>query len=103
MNCERKALIFKALSDSNRLKILEILSCNCGEQCACHILENFKITQPTLSHHMKVLIDAGLVNIRRNGKYQIYSLNKENILNASEFLNILLINKDDCHCGCNTK
>lgn len=51
---ENNAKIFKALSDSNRLQIIHILSL--GERCACRLLEHFKFTQPTLSHHMKVLI-----------------------------------------------
>ena len=48
-----KAEMFKVLSDSNRLQIIDMLSC--GEMCACKILEKFNITQPTLSHHLKVL------------------------------------------------
>ena len=56
----------KALSDAKRLRIIDMLSC--GELCACKILENFDITQPTLSHDMKVLVEAGLVKDRRDGK-----------------------------------
>lgn len=48
------ALVCKALSDSNRLKIVEMLSD--GEKCGCKLLEAFEITQPTLSHHMKILV-----------------------------------------------
>ena len=61
MNYEENAKIIKALSDPNRLKIIDILSC--GEKCACDILEHFDFTQPTLSHHMKVLMDCGLVKM----------------------------------------
>ncbi|MEL7598455.1 MAG: metalloregulator ArsR/SmtB family transcription factor, partial [Clostridiaceae bacterium] len=64
-NYEANAKIFKAVSDSNRLKIIDMLSC--GEKCACDILENFEFTQPTLSHHMKVLIECGLVKSRKEG------------------------------------
>ena len=66
---DNNAKIFKALSDSNRLQIIHILSCGerCGELCACEILEYFDFTQPTLSHHMKVLIECGLVNLRKEG------------------------------------
>lgn len=59
LDYEDKMRIFKALSDQNRLEIIEILSCN--EKCACEILKNFDITQPTLSHHMKVLMDCGYI------------------------------------------
>ncbi len=50
---------------------------SCGELCACEILEKFSITQPTLSHHMKILCDCGLVNGRKEGKWMHYSLNGE--------------------------
>lgn len=73
INYGEEAKILKVLSDSNRLKIIDILSC--GEKCACDILEFFQFTQPTLSHHMKVLADAELVNIRKEGQWNYYSLN----------------------------
>ena len=63
---EKYARIFKVMSDPKRLKIIDMLSE--GELCACKILEEFHITQPTLSHDMKLLVDAGLVNDRREGK-----------------------------------
>lgn len=66
-------LICKALGDDKRLKIVQMLSE--GEKCACKLLEKFIITQPTLSHHMKILCDCGLVEVRRNGKWSHYSLN----------------------------
>ena len=53
------AKILKAISDPKRLRIVDMLSC--GELCACKILEAFHITQPTLSHDMRVLIEAGIV------------------------------------------
>ena len=59
------ARIIKALSDPSRLKIVDILSC--GEMCACDILEHFDFTQPTLSHHMKVLMECGIVECRKEG------------------------------------
>ena len=57
------ALICKALGDSNRLKIVKMLSG--GEKCASKLLEAFEITQPTLSHHMKILTECGLVNVKK--------------------------------------
>ena len=53
MNTIDVALICKALGDSNRLQIIQMLSD--GEKCGCKLLEAFEITQPTLSHHMKIL------------------------------------------------
>ena len=69
------ARIFKVLSDPKRLKIINMLSN--GELCACKILEEFAITQPTLSHDMKLLSDIGLVIPRKEGKWTHYSLNAD--------------------------
>ena len=73
MNAIDASLICKALSDTNRLQIVELLTQ--GEQCACELLEHFRITQPTLSHHMKVLAECGLLTSRREGVRTFYSLN----------------------------
>ena len=67
------ALLFKALGDSNRLEIVKLLSE--GEKCGCKLLEALDITQPTLSHHMRILCQCGLVQSRRVGKWSHYSLN----------------------------
>lgn len=67
------ALIFKALSDETRLKIVNILSGD--ELCACDLLEEFAISQPTLSYHMKILAESGLVNARKDGAWTRYTLN----------------------------
>ena len=66
------ALLCRALSDSTRLEIVQML--NDGEKCACKILERFSITQPTLSYHMKILTDCGLVRTRKESKWMLYSL-----------------------------
>lgn len=67
--------LFKALADQNRLQILELL--RNGEKCACVLLEELNITQPTLSHHMKILVDVELVNYRKEGKWMHYSLRED--------------------------
>jgi len=90
------AKIIKALSDSNRLKIIDILSC--GEKCACDILENFDFTQPTLSHHMKVLMDCGLVECRKEGLWSYYSLNNKNCNKLILFLMNLVTDTEECIC-----
>lgn len=87
---------FKALSDTNRLMIVDMLSC--GELCACDILEKFHITQPTLSHHMKILCSCGLVNARKEGKWMHYSLNLKEVENLKEFLNMITSDGDNCIC-----
>ena len=67
--------MIKALADENRLAILELLQD--GEKCACIILEELKVTQPTLSHHMKILCDSGIVESCKEGKWMHYSLSFE--------------------------
>lgn len=75
MNSTDIAAICKALGDSNRLQIVQMLSD--GEKCGCKLLEAFEISQPTLSHHMKILCECGLVNGRKEGKWHHYSINKK--------------------------
>ena len=90
------AKVLKAISDPKRLRIVDMLSC--GELCACKILEEFHITQPTLSHDMKVLIEAKIVNDRRDGKNIYYSLNKEQIDIFEKTIHDILTEKSDCIC-----
>ncbi|MBQ7782754.1 MAG: winged helix-turn-helix transcriptional regulator [Oscillospiraceae bacterium] len=86
-NSEKIAVIFKAFCDENRIKILQLLTD--GEKCACKLLEALNITQPTLSHHMKILLDSGIVNGRREGKWMYYSISAEGLEKAQEYLVIL--------------
>lgn len=65
--------VFKALSEENRINIINLL--NNQELCGCELLEKLDISQSTLSHHMKVLGDAGLVLQRKDGTKMMYSLN----------------------------
>ncbi|MBQ8950553.1 MAG: winged helix-turn-helix transcriptional regulator [Eubacterium sp.] len=87
MKEQNAALCCKALSDSNRLEIVKMISD--GEKCGCKILEKFSITQPTLSHHMKILVESGLVNDRKEGKWHYYSINKENMTEFCIFIRSL--------------
>ena len=77
MNFMDVALICKALGDANRFAIVHMLAD--GEKCGCELLERFEITQPTLSHHMKILVECGLVNDRKEGKWHHYSLKQETL------------------------
>lgn len=90
------AKIIKALSDPSRLRIIDILSC--GEKCACDILEHFDFTQPTLSHHMKVLMDCGIVECRKEGLWSYYYLNNNNCNRLILFLMNLITDTEDCIC-----
>jgi len=81
---EQRAIALKALSDPNRLIIVDYLKE--GECCACKILEQLQISQPTLSHHMRILCDVDLVNCRKEGKWMHYSLNQEKFLELKELM-----------------
>lgn len=87
MNEKEIATIFKAFCDENRIRILQLLLD--GEKCACRLLEEMNITQPTLSHHMKILCDSGIVVGRKDGKWIHYSLSGEGIECAQRYLALL--------------
>lgn len=94
---KRTAIIFKALCDENRVKILKLLGT--GEKCACKILEELNVTQPTLSHHMKILCDSEIVFGRKEGKWMYYSISESGADQAKEILNELTaVNGEDCNC-----
>lgn len=93
---DENSRILKALGDSSRLKIMDILSC--GERCACEILEHFDFTQPTLSHHMKILMDCGLVTSKKVGTWTHYSLNQTQANRLILFLMGVITSTDDCIC-----
>lgn len=82
---EKTAKIFKALCDPNRLLILELLQT--GEKCACHLLDELEIGQPTLSHHMRILCDSGIIQSRKEGKWAYYSFSPDGVSYARELLN----------------
>jgi ArsR family transcriptional regulator len=69
--------VLKALADGTRLEILALLSRKGGELCACHIEAHFDLSQPTVSHHLKVLREAGLVRAERRGTWVFFSLARE--------------------------
>ncbi len=82
------ALLFKAMSDETRLRIIDMLSKE--NLCACHILEAFNITQPTLSYHMKILVDSGIVTSQKDGNWTRYYLNKDSIAKVQKLTSDLL-------------
>lgn len=90
------ARVFKALGDPKRAMIVDMLSC--GELCACMILEKFEMSQSTLSHHMKILCECGLVNGREQGKWTYYSLNKDAVSRLKQYLSDITSDKENCIC-----
>ncbi|MEG1384794.1 MAG: metalloregulator ArsR/SmtB family transcription factor [Oscillospiraceae bacterium] len=81
---QENARVFKAFCDENRLKILALLQS--GEKCACRILEDLHIGQSTLSHHMRILCESGIVQGRKEGKWTHYSISTEGTEYAKELL-----------------
>ena len=84
MDEKKTALIFKAFCDENRIRIIKMLKS--GEKCACKLLEELNVTQPTLSHHMKILCDSGIVIGRKEGKWMHYSISAQGAKVAEDCL-----------------
>ncbi|MBT2596428.1 helix-turn-helix transcriptional regulator [Arthrobacter sp. ISL-72] len=74
-DARQKALVFKALSDPNRLRLLSFVKADeSGESCVCDLTEPLDLGQPTVSHHLKILVDAGLLHRQKRGTWAYYSL-----------------------------
>jgi ArsR family transcriptional regulator len=75
-SAERIAHVFKALADPARVKLLSLIAAtDGGEACVCDLTGPLELTQPTVSHHMKMLVDAGLVSREPRGKWAYYRVN----------------------------
>ena len=99
-NERETALIFKAFCDENRIRIVKLL--RSGEKYGCHLLEELSVSQPTLSHHMKILCDSGVVVGRKEGKWMHYSISPEGAARALRCLQTLTSleeNQTETPCG----
>lgn len=85
---KRMTVVFKAFCDENRIKILRLLAD--GEKCACKLLEEMNVTQPTLSHHMKILCDSGIAVGRKEGKWMHYSISADGAEIAKKYIDELI-------------
>lgn len=85
MNVNEASNLFKILGDENRLKIVKILV-NTGEVCACKFLNCVDCGQSTLSFHLQILKDNGIVSCRRSGKMMLYSANNKLLKELMDFL-----------------
>jgi ArsR family transcriptional regulator, arsenate/arsenite/antimonite-responsive transcriptional repressor len=94
------AALYKAFCDENRLQIVELLSE--GEHCACDLLEQLQIGQSTLSHHMHILIESGIVSFRKAGKWTYYALSDTGCDKAIASLKTILTIKERqiTSCAC---
>ena len=93
---EENVKVFKAFCDENRLMILNLL--RSGEKCACVILEELDICQSTLSHHMKILCESGIIDSRKEGKWTYYFMSNEGTERAKDLLKELTTLTDVCEC-----
>lgn len=75
------AAVFKALSDETRLRILKAIS-HVTEACECNIVPEFGLSQPTISYHLKILREAGLITSQRRGQWVWHRVNQQAVLNA---------------------
>ncbi len=74
---ERMAAIAKALADPVRLQLVDVLRKHAGKVCVCELVPLFELSQPTVSHHLKVLRGAGLVDSERRGLWAYYYVNPD--------------------------
>ena len=74
-HAKRSALVFKALADPSRLRLFSIIKAETsGETCACDLIDPLDLSQPTVSHHLDILLDAGLLHPEKRGTWAYYSL-----------------------------
>ncbi len=84
-----QARLLKALADPTRLRILSLLSRHEGEVCVFEIVESFTLEQPTISHHLRILRDSGLVDCRKKGLWAYYYVRREALGRAREVISSL--------------
>lgn len=86
LDAERIASVAKALSEPLRVQILDVLRRSEQEVCQCELIPLFGITQPLLSHHMRKLVDAGLVEVERRHKWAYYTVNPDALKELAAWL-----------------
>ncbi len=86
LDAERIAAVAKALAEPLRVQILDVLRRSEQEVCQCEFIPLLRITQPLLSHHMRKLVDAGLVNVERRHKWAYYTVNSDALTGLASWL-----------------
>ncbi len=76
---QRLLRVFKALADATRLEILRLVGSQAGPTCVCDIVDHFDLRQPTISHHLKILREAGLLRSSRMGIWSFYEADPEGL------------------------
>jgi ArsR family transcriptional regulator, arsenate/arsenite/antimonite-responsive transcriptional repressor len=82
----RMAAVAKALGDPIRLQLVDVLRKHAGKVCVCELVPLFDLSQPTVSHHLKVLRQAGIVGSERRGLWAYYYVNPESLAEVSQWL-----------------
>ena len=98
---EERAKVFKALCDERRQRILELL--HTGEKCACVLIDEMGMPQSSLSYHMKILCDSGIVTSREEGKWTHYQISQQGSEKAIQLLKEITAvteNHDGCRNCC---
>ncbi len=86
VEAERMARVAKALGDPIRLQLVDVLRKHAGKVCVCELVPLFELSQPTVSHHLKVLREAGIVGSERQGLWAYYYVNPEALETLSVWL-----------------
>ncbi len=86
LDAERVAAVAKALAEPLRVRILDVLRRSEKEVCQCELVLLFGITQPLLSHHMRKLVDAGLVEVERRHKWAFYTVDADALKELTSWL-----------------
>jgi ArsR family transcriptional regulator len=86
----RSAAVLRALGDPNRLRMLALIAAQPAESplCACDVESGFDLSQPTISHHLKVLREAGLISVKKRGLWHYYSVRPEGLKPVRELLGL---------------
>ncbi len=71
---DRLVAVYRALGDATRLEVFRLIAAQATPICVCDIVDRFDVSQPTISHHLKTLRDAGLVTVSRRGVWAFYAV-----------------------------
>ena len=86
VQAERMAAVAKALGDPVRMQLVDVLRRHAGEVCVCELVPLFDLSQPTVSHHLKILREAGIVGSERRGLWAYYYVIPEAVKELSQWL-----------------
>jgi ArsR family transcriptional regulator, arsenate/arsenite/antimonite-responsive transcriptional repressor len=85
-DAERMATVANALADPVRMQLVDVLRKHAGEVCVCELVPLFDLTQPTVSHHLKILREAGIVGSERRGLWAYYYVKPDALEELSRWL-----------------